>query len=78
MVIGIILFVVGFLAMFYAFLSYKRVDRNLSAVKEEDLVSYYLELSYQMLPAPFWSAVLGAVSFLIGLVVVLVKLPVVF
>jgi len=78
MLVGLIFFIVGLAAMLYAFLSYRRVDRSLRAVKAEDLVSYYLELSYQMLPIPFWSAVLGGVSFLTGLIIILVKLPVVF
>lgn len=78
MTIGLIIFAIAILMIAYAYLSYKRVDHNLADIKQEDLVSYYLELFYDLLPVPVWSGILGVVLLAISLVVIIVNIPMVF
>lgn len=60
--------VVGLVLFSYGGLSYLKISRELQKLKEEDLVAYYLDLFYNLLPRPFWSAVAGLILMLMGFV----------
>lgn len=78
MIIGLIFLGISLILITYAYLSYKKVAQNLVPVKQEDLVSYYLDLAYQLLPVPFWCALLGIVLLVVALIIILISLPFVF
>ena len=78
MTIGLIFLIISLLLIAYAYFSYNNAAKSLAPVKQEDLVSYYLDLTYNLLPVPFWSALLGIALFLVALVIILFHLPVVF
>lgn len=69
MKIALILLAIGVILLLYAYLSYCRIQKGLRTLKEEDLVSYYLDLFYQLLPVPFWSAVAGLVLVVTSLII---------
>jgi len=75
--IGVILLLIGVLLMLFAYWKYKKTQNSLMPVKKDDLVAYYLELTYRLLPLPLWSACLGIVLFIIGLIWVVVSIPLV-
>lgn len=76
--VGLILMGIGVLLISYAYIAYKKVSRNLSQLREEDIVSYYIELSLHLLPFPFWSAVIGVLLLTASLVIILVNIPLLF
>lgn len=78
MATGLTMLVISVLMIFYAYISYRKIDHSLAATKQEDLVSYYLDLFYELLPVPVWSCLLGIVLLLISLIVIIVNIPVVF
>lgn len=78
MKIGLILLAISLLLLFYAYWRYKKAAQSLIPVKQEDLVSYYLDLAYNLLPVPFWSALLGIALFLVAIIIILISLPFVF
>lgn len=78
MTAGLTLTGLGIVLFLYAYCNYKKEQADLAEVKKQDLVSYYLDLAYNLLPYKFWSAILGIVLMVVGIVVVLVKLPLVF
>ncbi|CFW97434.1 Uncharacterized [Syntrophomonas zehnderi OL-4] len=78
MITGLVILVVGLLMFFYAWIHYHRAASTLSLVKQEDLVSYYLDLAIRLLPVPFWSALIGILLAFVGIIVILIKIPWVF
>lgn len=78
MQIGLILIGMGLILFCYAYLRYKQEQKNLASIKLEDLVSYYLDLAYNLLPVPFWSAIIGILLAVIGVVVIIINIPIVF
>ena len=78
MTIGLIFLAIALILISYAYLSYKKVAHNLLPVKQEDLVSYYLDLVYNLLPVPFWSGLLGMALLLVAIIIILFSLPFVF
>ncbi len=78
MTIGLIFLAIALVLIAYAYLSYKKVANSLLPVKQEDLVSYYLDLVYNLLPVPFWSALLGIALLLVAIIIILFSLPFVF
>lgn len=78
MTVGLILLVISIILISYACLSYKKVAQSLLPVKQEDLVSYYLDLAYRLLPVPFWCALLGVALLLVAIIIVLISLPFAF
>lgn len=70
---GLILTGLGLLLFGYAFASYKIQVNHLAEIKKEDLVTYYLDLAYDMLPYKLWSAVIGVVLVLVGVIVLIVS-----
>lgn len=77
MQIGLIFIGVGLILFGYAYFRYKQEQKNLASIKLDDLVSYYLDLAYNLLPVPFWSAVTGILLAVIGVVVIIINIPVV-
>lgn len=75
MVFGFIILGISLILITYAYLSYKKVAQILAPVKQEDLVSYYLDLAYQLLPVPFWCALIGVGFLLISLIIILISIP---
>lgn len=75
---GLILVLIGLLMELIAYLIYKKTAKNLMPIKKDDLVAYYLELAYRLLPVPFWTICLGLVLCLVGIVVIIINIPVVF
>lgn len=78
MKIGLSLLGIGFILLLYGFISYHRAANNLASLKEEDLVSYYLDLAIKLLPLPFWSFVSGALITIVALIILLISIPLVF
>lgn len=75
---GLILLVTGVVVFLYAYFRYKKEQQNLALVKEQDLIAYYLDLAFNLLPIPFWSAIIGLLLVIIAVIVILVNIPVVF
>lgn len=78
MVFGFIILGISLILITYAYLSYKKVAQTLEPLKQEDLVSYYLDLTYQLLPVPFWCALLGTGLLLVSLITILISIPFMF
>lgn len=78
MLTGLVILVVGLLMILFAWVHYRRAASTLSLVKQEDLVSYYLDLAIRLLPVPFWSGLIGIILALTGVVIILIKIPWVF
>ena len=72
---GLLIFTVGILMMLIAWLIYRRATASLRLVKQEDLVSYYLELAIKLIPIPFWTALIGMVLSIIGIIIMLINIP---
>lgn len=72
---GLLIFTVGILMMLIAFIIYRRATASLRLVKQEDLVSYYLELAIKLIPIPFWTALIGMVLSIIGIIIMLINIP---
>lgn len=78
MTIGLIFLIISLILIAYACLSYHKISKSLAPVKQEDLVTYYLDLTYQLLPVPFWSALLGIALLLVAIIIILFHLPFIF
>lgn len=78
MKIGLYLLLIGLLLLSFAYISYRRSESRLQDVKKEDLVTYYLDLAYQLFPIPFWCGVVGITTTLAAVIVIIIYLPVVF
>ncbi|MEN6462874.1 MAG: hypothetical protein ABFC94_16090 [Syntrophomonas sp.] len=74
MQIGLILIGMGLILFFFAYFRYKQEQKSLAQIKLEDLVSYYLDLAYNLLPIPFWSAIIGIVLALLGIIVIFLNI----
>lgn len=75
---GLIIVLCGILLISFAYWRYKSTEKHLMPIKKDDLVAFYLELAYRLLPIPFWCACIGIVLLLIGLIWVIVSIPLVF
>lgn len=75
---GLILVLIGLLLVFFAYWTYKKSEENLLPIKQDDLVAYYLELVYRLLPAALWCVCLGIVLCIVGIIVVIIHIPIVF
>lgn len=69
---GLWLLVMGILLVGFAYILFKRAESKLLTLKQEDLVSYYLELALRLLPFPFCSLFLGALFIMAALLVLIV------
>lgn len=65
---AMILMGLGLMLFSYGGWCYIKISRELRELKEEDLVAYYLDLFYRMLPRPFWSAVAGLILIILSLI----------
>lgn len=65
---ALVLFLLGLLLFAYAGLVYRHTSLDLKEVKKEDLVAYYLDLIYRLLPGPFWFAAAGIILMLAALI----------
>jgi hypothetical protein len=74
-IVGLILFAISLVFLAYTYFSYKFFSKSLMGQKEEDLVSYYLQLGYKLFPAPFWSALIGIVIMVVSIIFFLFSLP---
>jgi len=74
---GFVLMGIGLLLISFSYIVYKRTEKKLNPLKKEDIVSYYLDLALHLLPLPLWSAVLGLLLFIIAIIVIIVKIPLV-
>ncbi|MEA1960402.1 MAG: hypothetical protein U9N81_03770 [Bacillota bacterium] len=72
---AIVLLVIGIVMVLCTYTHYLRISKGLTAVREEDLVSYYLNLAGEMVPLPLWSGLIGIVLLLIGIIMLLIHLP---
>lgn len=75
MIAGLIIFILGLLMLLFTWLSYHRAAVSLSSEKQEDLVSYYLDLAIRLVPLPFWCGLIGIIISLIGLIIILINIP---
>jgi len=66
--IAAVLLLLGLILFSYGALAYLKISRQLQELKKEDLVAYYLDLFYQLLPRPFWSAVIGLALLILAIV----------
>lgn len=66
--VAVVFLLLGLVLFIYAYLAYRKISRDLQDVKKDDLVAYYLDLFYRLLPGPFWSAVAGLVLMLLALI----------
>lgn len=73
MTTGLILIGLGLLLFGYAYFYYKKQTAKLADIKKQDLVTYYLDLAYDLLPYKLWSAVIGILLVLIGVIVIIVS-----
>ncbi len=64
---------IGVLMILYAYLSYKITERKLAQLKQEDLVAYYLDLAYRLLPVPFWSVLIGIGLLVTAVIILLIQ-----
>lgn len=71
---GLILIGVGLVLFFYAYLNYKQEAHKRADVKKQDLVDYYLDLAYCLLPGKLCCGLIGAVLVIAGIIVTLVNL----
>ncbi len=78
MVIGLVFLGLGIVMLLYSIMSYNRACTSLAHLREEDLVSYYLDLAVKLLPMPFWSAVFSVLFIILALIIILINIPVVF
>ncbi|MGI5921805.1 MAG: hypothetical protein ACOX6I_08735 [Syntrophomonadaceae bacterium] len=78
MKIGFVILGLGLVLFCYAFFRFKQEQLNLRNIKSEDLVSYYLDLAYNLLPVPLWSALSGIALVIIGVVVILANILIMF
>ena len=78
MTIGLIILAIALILIAYAYLSYKKEARNLFLLKQEDLVSYYIDLVDNLLPVPFRSALIGIALLVVAIIIILVSLPFIF
>lgn len=78
MTVGLIILAISLILITYAYLSYKKEARSLLQLKQEDLVSYYLDLAYRLLPVPFWCALIGLALLLVAIIIILASLPFIF
>ncbi|HBQ87066.1 MAG TPA: hypothetical protein DER33_03200 [Syntrophomonas sp.] len=74
MTAGLVLISLGLFLFGYAYLNYKKQINNLAEIKKQDLVSYYLDLAYEMLPYKLWSAIAGIILVLTGTIVLIVNI----
>lgn len=65
---AVVLMGLGMILFSYGGWCYLKISRELRQLKEEDLVAYYLDLFYRMLPRPFWSAVAGLILIILSLI----------
>ncbi|HEX3012429.1 MAG TPA: hypothetical protein VHQ70_10475 [Syntrophomonadaceae bacterium] len=77
MITGSILVGLGFILFGYAYFAYKKETNNLAEAKKQDLVTYYLDLAYNMLPFKLWMALAGIILVLTGVVIIIVNIPLV-
>lgn len=75
---GLIILLCGILLLAFAYFRYKSTENNLMPIKKDDLVAFYLELAYRLLPVPFWCACIGIVAVVTGLIWILVSIPLTF
>lgn len=66
--IAAVLMGLGLILFSYGGWCYLSISRELRQLKEEDLVAYYLDLFYRMLPRPLWSAVIGLVLIILAFI----------
>lgn len=76
--VGLILLAISIILIICACLSYKKEAQSLLPLKQEDLVSYYLDLAYRLLPVPFWCALVGVALLLVAIIIILISLPFAF
>ncbi len=65
---AVILMGLGLIFFVYGAWCYLKISQELRELKEEDLVAYYLDLFYRLLPYPFWSAVAGLILIILSLI----------
>lgn len=65
---AVVLMGLGLILFFYGGCCYLKISQELRELKKEDLVAYYLDLFYRMLPRPFWSAVAGLILIILSLI----------
>ncbi len=75
---GLTIFLFGLLLVAFAYCRYRNTEKQLMPIKKDDLVAFYLELAYRLLPVPFWCACIGVTLIIIGLIWTLVSIPLVF
>jgi len=75
---GLVFLGLGIIMLLYSIISLNRASNSLSQLKEEDLVSYYLDLAVKLLPVPFWCAVLGILFIIAALIIILINIPIIF
>lgn len=73
MTAGLILTGLGLILFGYAYFNYKKQTNSLAEIKKQDLVTYYLDLAYNMLPYKILSAVIGIVLVLTGTIVLILN-----
>lgn len=72
---GLILLAIGLIMVLYFYITYKRSTQYLAEIKEEDLVSYYLDLFMRLLPVPFWVGLIGLAVIIVAIIIILVNIP---
>lgn len=65
---AIVLLLLGSILFVYAGLVYRQISHDLQEAKKGDLVAYYLDLFYRLLPGPFWCAAAGIILMLLALI----------
>ena len=66
--IALVLLLLGLILFAYVAVFYLKISRKLQEIKKEDLVAYYLDLFYELLPRPFWSAVVGLALLILAII----------
>ncbi|MGI6467838.1 MAG: hypothetical protein GXZ09_02615 [Syntrophomonadaceae bacterium] len=66
--IALVLLLLGLILFAYGAVFYLKISRKLQEIKKEDLVAYYLDLFYELLPRPFWSAVVGLALLILAII----------
>lgn len=72
---GLFLLILGIFMVLYFYVTYRKSSKSLEDIKNEDLVSYYLDLALHLVPIPFRIGVIGIVLILIAIIVILVNIP---
>ncbi|HHW61979.1 MAG TPA: hypothetical protein GX404_08755 [Syntrophomonadaceae bacterium] len=72
---GLILLIIGLVMVLYFYITYKHSTKHLAEIKEEDPVSYYLDLFMHLLPVPFWVGLIGLAVIIVAIIIILVNIP---